>query len=144
MFRFLPVRLLSAWPGRQRIVSYLAFPAGEVVGVTRGGRHSSRVPDGGYVRANTAGSQVTIKFNGIRFDWIATIGTTLGKGDVYLDGALKGTINLAATAVAYQRNVWSTGFIVPGVHTVVIKWNTSNAAGKYTSLDRADVWGALQ
>ena len=98
----------------------------------------------GYAQANTAGSQVTIKFNGIRFDWIATVGTTLGKGDVYLDGALQGTINLAATAVAYQKKVWSTGFLVPGIHTVVIKRNTTSAAGKYISLDRADVWGALQ
>ena len=99
---------------------------------------------GGYARASTAGSQVTIKFNGMRFDWIATIGTTLAKADVSLDGVSKGTINLAATAVAYQQNVWNTGFLAPGVHTVVIKWNTTNAAGKYISIDRADVWGALQ
>ncbi len=80
----------------------------------------------------------------MRFDWIATIGTTLAKADVSLDGVSKGTINLAATAVAYQQNVWNTGFLAPGVHTVVIKWNTTNAAGKYISIDRADVWGALQ
>ena len=99
---------------------------------------------GSYIRANTSGSQATIKFNGIRFDWIATKGTTLGKGDVYLDGVLAATVNLAASAVAYQQNVWSTGFITSGVHTVVIKWNTTNAAGKYISLDRADTWGPLQ
>jgi len=27
---------------------------------------------------------------------------------------------------------------------VVIKWNPTNAAGKFISIDRADVWGALQ
>ena len=97
-----------------------------------------------YARSSTSGSQVTIKFNGIRFDWIATKGTTLGKADVTLDGVAKGTINLAATATAYQQNVWSTGFIVPGVHTVVIKWNTTNTVGKFICIDRADVWGALQ
>jgi hypothetical protein len=97
-----------------------------------------------YARANTAGSQVTIKFNGIRFDWIATTGTTFGKGDVYLDGTRRSTVNLAATAMAYQRTVWSTGFLPPGVHTVDIKWNTTNAAGKYIDIDRVDVWGALQ
>jgi FtsP/CotA-like multicopper oxidase with cupredoxin domain len=99
---------------------------------------------GSYARSSTSGSQVTIKFNGVRFDWIATKGTTLGKGDVSLDGGAFTTINLAATAVAYQQDVWSTGFIVPGVHTVVIKWDTTNTAGKFISIDRADVWGALQ
>jgi hypothetical protein len=99
---------------------------------------------GSYARTSTAGAYVIIPFNGSRLDVIATKGTTLSKADFSVDGGPVTTINLAASAVAYQKNVYSTGFLAPGVHTVVIKWNPTNAAGKFISIDRADVWGALQ
>ncbi len=99
---------------------------------------------GNYARSSVTNSQVTITFNGMRFDWIATKGTTVGKADVYLDSVFKGTVNLALTSTAYQQNAWSTGFIAPGVHTVVIKRNSTNATGKYIDIDRADTWGVLQ
>ena len=39
-------------------------------------------------------------------------GTTAGIADVYLDGAKKATINLAASTASYRVKVWSTGTLV--------------------------------
>jgi SpoIID/LytB domain protein len=99
---------------------------------------------GSYKRAHTSGASVTIKFTGIYLGWIATKGTTLGKAKVSLDGGAAVNVNLAATAVAYQQLVWSTGILAAGSHTVKITWDTSNAAGKYISLDAVDLVGTLQ
>ena len=98
---------------------------------------------GSYKRANTSGSSVTITFNGTRLAWIAMKGTTTGTADVTLDGVAAGTIDLANSVATYQQNVWSTGTLVEGLHTVKISWNTGNAAGKYITLDAVDVAGTL-
>ncbi len=99
---------------------------------------------GSYARANTSGSSATITFNGTRLIWIATKGTTLGKADVRLDGGPAVTVDLANSTAVYQQRVWSSGTLAAGVHTVTISWNTTNAAGKYISLDAVDVIGVLQ
>jgi hypothetical protein len=99
---------------------------------------------GSYARTTATNGKVTITFNGIRFDWIATKGTTVRMANVSLDGVSKGTVNLAATTTAYQQDVWTTGFVPYGVHTVVISYNNTNDATKYIDIDRADTWGALQ
>ena len=99
---------------------------------------------GSYARANAAGASVTIKFNGTHLAWIATKGTTLGKAWVSLDNAAPVNINLAASTVERQVNVWNTGTLASGVHTVKIWWDTANAAGKFISIDAVDVVGSLQ
>jgi hypothetical protein len=98
---------------------------------------------GSYRRANTSGASVTVKFTGTYLAWIATKGTTLGKAYVSLDGGTKVSVNLAASAVAYQQNVWNTGTLTTGAHTVKIWWDTANTAGKYISVDAFDVSGTL-
>ncbi len=98
---------------------------------------------GSYKRANTSGTAVTVKFTGTYLSWIATAGTTLSKAYVSLDDGPAQTIDLARSAVAYQQSVWTTGTIPGGSHTVKIWWDTTNAAGKYISLDAFDVMGTL-
>ena len=100
---------------------------------------------GSYARTNTAGSLVTIKFNGTYLAWIATMGTTLGKGWVSLDNGTPVNINLAASTTKRQVSVWNTGiFATAGTHVVKIWRDTSNATGKYISIDAVDVVGTLQ
>ena len=96
-----------------------------------------------YAAAKTSGSYATIYFNGIRLDWIGLVGPDAGKADVFVDGALKATVNLNSPSAAYQQLVWSTGDLAPGKHKVRIKWNTSSAAGKYIALDAVAVDGAF-
>ena len=98
---------------------------------------------GGYKRSSTAGAYVVIPFNGTRLDWIATKGTTTGKADVYLDNVFVTTIDLAATSVAYQQDVWSTGTLASGYHTVKILRNSTGASGRYITIDAVDVAGNL-
>jgi stage II sporulation protein D len=98
---------------------------------------------GSYRRANTSTASVTVKFTGTYLAWIATTGTTLGKAYVSLDGGTAQSVNLARTAVAYQQNVWNTGTLTSGAHTVKIWWDPANAAGKYISVDAFDVMGTL-
>ena len=99
---------------------------------------------GSYARTNSTTGKVTITFNGIKFDWIATKGTTVRMANVTLDSVSKGTLNLAATTTAYQQDVWTTGFVLYGVHTVVISYSNTNDATKFIDIDRGDTWGALQ
>ena len=105
---------------------------------------ASGASGGSYRRANTSDASVTIKFNGTYLAWIATKGTTLGKARVSLDGGAAVTVNLAATAVAYQQLVWTTGMLTAGSHTMKITWDTSNAAGKYISVDAVDLVGHFE
>jgi SpoIID/LytB domain protein len=98
---------------------------------------------GSYKRGNTSGASVTVKFTGTYLAWIATKGTTLGKAYASLDGGKAASVNLAASAVAYQQSVWNTGTLAAGAHTVKIWWDTANKAGKYISVDAFDVLGTL-
>ena len=97
-----------------------------------------------YGRSKTSGASAIIHFTGTRLDWIAMKGTTAGIADVYLDGAKKATINLAASIASYRIKVWSTGALVYGSHTVEIVRSASSTATRYVSLDAVDVVGSLR
>ena len=99
--------------------------------------------NGSYGRSSTAGASVTVTFNGTRLDWIATKGTTTGKADVYLDGVLQTTVNLAAATAVYQQDVWSTHDLASGTHKVKFVLNSSSAAGKFLVIDAVDVLGTI-
>ena len=65
--------------------------------------------------------------------------------DVYLDGELKATIDLAATSAAGNQLIWSSGTIDASVpHTFYIHRNgTKSLATEYLTLDAVDIWGAI-
>jgi hypothetical protein len=105
---------------------------------------STAGPSGGtYARSRTTGSSATIAFKGTYLAWIATRGTTLSKAQISVDGGTAQSVELAASAVAYQQKVWDTGTLSDASHTVTIFWDGSNAAGKYISLDAIEVIGTL-
>lgn len=97
-----------------------------------------------YGRSATAGASATIWFTGTRLDYIAMKGTTTGYADVYLDGIRITTINLSNPAGAlYQQNVWSSGPLANGLHSVKIVRSASSAIGKYLVLDAVDIYGTI-
>jgi hypothetical protein len=96
-----------------------------------------------YKRTNTSGASLTIAFIGERLDWIATKGTSMGKADVYVDGALRQTVSLASSTALYRQDVWSTGTLPSGVHKVRIVYSPTNSAGAYINVDAVDVLGEL-
>jgi SpoIID/LytB domain protein len=103
----------------------------------------STASGGSYARANASGASVTITFTGTYLQWITTIGTTLGKALVSVDGGTAASVNLAATSAKDQQYVWNTGILASGSHTVKISWDPSNTAGKYISIDAIEVVGSL-
>lgn len=104
---------------------------------------TSGASGGSYKRANNGAASCTVTFNGTYLAWIATKGTTLGKAYVSIDGGSAKVVDLARSSVAYQQNVWNTGTLANGTHTVKIWWYSSNLTGKYISVDRFDVKGSL-
>jgi hypothetical protein len=93
---------------------------------------------GSYMR--TGGGTVLIVFNGTRLDWIATKSAAGATASVYVDGVFKTNVNLFAPSPGYQVDVWSTGDLPAGYHTVRI---TGAGLGKYVNVDAVDVVGTL-
>ena len=101
---------------------------------------------GSYGRSATSGASATIWFIGTRLDYIAMKGTTTGYADIYVDGVkVTGTspVNLAASPAVYQQNVWNTGTLSNGLHSVKIVRSASSPAGKYVTLDAVDIYGTI-
>lgn len=98
---------------------------------------------GSYKRTNLGSSAVTLTFTGTSLTWVATVGTTLGKAYVSLDGGPAKIVDLSRSATGRQIQVWSTGPLASGQHTVKIWRDPNNAAGKYISIDAFDVTGTL-
>ena len=106
--------------------------------------YTTRSASGGnYTRANTSTASVTVRFDGTYLKWIATAGTTTGKAYVSVDDGTPQLVDLARTVAAYKQEVWNTGVLASGVHTVKIWWYPGNIAGKYIDVDRFDVAGTL-
>jgi hypothetical protein len=103
----------------------------------------STASGGSYGRSLSNGASVSATFTGTYLSWIATVGTTLGKAYVSLDGGPAVSINLARSVVAYQQKVWETGTLSSGTHTVRIWRDSNNLSSKYISVDRFDVIGTL-
>ena len=106
---------------------------------------SSSAYGGSYLRSSTAGASVLISFEGTKLDWISMKGTTGAKADIYLDGSSTkaATIDLYASPAVYQKNLWSTGMLPDGYHTVRIVRNSGSVSGRFITLDAVEVAGTL-
>jgi hypothetical protein len=106
---------------------------------------SASAYSGSYLRSSTAGSYFVIAFKGTQLDWITMKGTTGAIADIYVDGsAVKATsVNLYASPAVYQQNLFSTGPLPDGYHTVKIVRATGSASGRYLTLDAVEVAGTL-
>ena len=70
-----------------------------------------------------------------------------GKADLYLDGGAAIPVDLYNASTLYKQVAWSSGFLKPGNHTLVIRYTgTKNAAatGTAINLDGLDVIGTLR
>jgi hypothetical protein len=85
----------------------------------------------------------TVPFTRGRIAYFGVTGTTTGWVEVYLDGDLKATIDLAATTAAGNQLIWSSGTIGGGSHTLVLKRSGTSLATEYLTLDAVDIWGAI-
>jgi hypothetical protein len=106
---------------------------------------SASASGGSYTRSATTGAYVLICFKGTQLDWITLKGTTGAKADIYVDGSLvkAATVDLYASPAVYQQNVWSTGVLPDGYHTVKIVRSAASVTGRYLTVDAVEVAGNL-
>jgi hypothetical protein len=100
---------------------------------------------GSYLRSSTAGAYVVIAFKGTQLDWVSMKGTTGAIADIYVDGSptKAASVNLYASPAAYKQNLFSTGTLLDGYHTVKIVRSSSSVSGRYLTIDAVDVAGNL-
>lgn len=90
--------------------------------------------DGTYRSTPTKNATVTVTFSGASIDWITAKGRGYGQASVTIDGVLKGTVDLYASATAWRSAVPYAG-LSAGAHTMVIKvLGTKRAAATGTRI----------
>ena len=135
------VDVLGSVTGSARVEqtdSRIAYGGGTWTTYSAGGASA-----GSYAGTASATGAAIVAFNGTKLSWIATKGAIQGKAYVSLDGGAAVNVDLMAAATAYQQKVWDTGMLTAGDHEVKIWYDTSNASGKYVSIDAFEVEGAL-
>lgn len=101
---------------------------------------SSLASGGRYITSDQQGSAVSFTFRGRGVAWLAHVGTTMGRAQVYIDGVSKGTVDLFFT-----RNGQATkyfGGLSDSVHTIrIVALGTRNtrSAGTHVTVDRFTV-----
>jgi lysozyme len=93
---------------------------------------------GTYTTSDLAGSSVTVTFRGVAFDWYTARGAAEGKASVYVDGALKATIDNYAPTTAYGVRL-RFGGLTDALHTiriVVLGAKQTASSGTRISFDR--------
>jgi hypothetical protein len=94
---------------------------------------------GSYAYTQTAGATVTIPFNGRELDWIATKGPVYGIAQVSVDGGSTTTpVDLWSGSYQYRQDVFSTGVLANGLHTLTITYTgdkNASAIGTYVNAD---------
>lgn len=95
---------------------------------------------GGYAIDDLAGAAYVVPFRGASIAWYATAGPSMGKAYVYVDGALKATVDLYATSTAYKRLAYSlAGLSTTTTHTlkvVVAGVHRTGATGSNVTVDQ--------
>jgi len=101
---------------------------------------------GSYKYTNITGSSVTIAFNGTKLDWITAKGPMFGIADVVVDGGAAAQVDLYDPAIKYQQDVYSTGALSAGLHTVTITCKgtkNASATNTYIGIDAVETDGTF-
>jgi uncharacterized protein YkwD len=97
---------------------------------------SSSYSGSSYKYSGSIGATVSIAFKGTSLDWIAKKSASMGTATVSVDGGAAQTVNLYSLATLYKQNVWTTGPLDYGLHTVKITRVTRSI-----NVDAVDVTG---
>jgi len=67
--------------------------------------------------------------HGTRVAWIGPKSIPYGKANVYIDGALKGTVDCYSAATGWRYKIWESAALPSGNHTIQVRpTHTKNAA----------------
>jgi hypothetical protein len=108
---------------------------------------ASAASNGSFVSSDQPGASVTVQFVGTDLAWIARTGPSYGQASVTVDGGLAVTVDLYSAAIKSQKQVWASGALAMGTHTIqIVRLGTKNAASKGTAInvDAFDVTGSLK
>lgn len=84
-------------------------------------RGSANAALGGRYRVTSrARASATYVFTGRSVAWVANGSSAFGSARVYIDGVLRGTVNLRASPAYWRRVVFSRTWATPGRHTIRI------------------------
>ena len=112
---------------------------------TWGSTTTSESSGGSHYTMSCPGA-VSVSFDGTYLAWIARKAPHYGIAKVTLDDGEPTLVDLYSPTAAYQRNVYNTGLLDPGEHTVTIEWTGKRnpAASWYLlSVDAFDILGTL-
>ena len=91
-------------------------------------------------------NRVTINFTGVSLTLVAKKAPSFGIAKITFDGTKVYSVNLYRSTSAYKQAVWSSGWLVPGEHTVTLAWTgtKSGSTGTTVDIDAVDVRGVLR
>ena len=75
---------------------------------------------GAYRLSNIAGATASFSFTGTQMTWVTARGPAYGKAQIWVDGALKQTVDLYRSAQQWQYKITVAG-LASGTHNVLIK-----------------------
>jgi hypothetical protein len=96
---------------------------------------TSNAYNSSYRETTTSGSFVTFPFTGQSFSIIYKGGATYSKLDVYVDGALVGTLDEKLSTVTYQKRWDYPGQLANGNHTLKLVFKVTSSTVNKGSLD---------
>jgi len=101
---------------------------------------------GSTKQVSAAGAAVTVAFDGARLDWITSKASSYGKARVIVDGGPATEVDLYSSSALFRQNVFTTGDLDSGIHTVRIEYagsKNASSTGYTIGLDAVDVTGQL-
>ena len=107
---------------------------------------NSGASGGTWKYMNASGGSVTVPFKGTSLAWVTVKSPNYGIAQVTLDGGTPASVDLYSASTLWRQNVWNTGTLLAGPHTVTIAWTGEKnpaAAGTYIGVDAFEVVGAL-
>jgi hypothetical protein len=96
---------------------------------------TSKAYSGSYRETTQNGATLTIPFTGQSFSLIYKGGVTFSKFDIYVDGALVGTLDQKLPAATYQARWDYPGQLALGNHTLKLVFKVTSATVNRGSLD---------
>jgi hypothetical protein len=100
----------------------------------------------GGMWAFSAGRSVTVRFEGTRIDWIGSVGSAYGFATLTVDGGAPTLVNLYSSVFKAKQNLYSSGDLENGTHTLVLTTTGTFSApstGSRVYVDAFDVVGEV-
>jgi hypothetical protein len=98
---------------------------------------ASAATGGKYATDDLAGAKYSFSFRGTSVKWVTVLGPRMGEASVYIDGALKGTLNNYAAKLTYGAGHSISG-LTDAVHTLqilVLGKHSAPATGSGVAVD---------